>query len=209
MPRAGLQSALVVPEPIEAVPITGAMCPAHEGAPAVGVCSRCGTFICGRCQRVGRDARWYCPACEQPDLVLANRGTRLAAAMLDGFLAAGALWTFMLPVSGRESPFEVLAALIGAGVLGVQLYLCASSSQSIGKRLLQIQVVRLDGSRASVVRIVLLRNVIPQALSAAVSFVGLIDAAFIFGDARRCLHDYLADTMVVKVLPPTAPPGGA
>jgi hypothetical protein len=29
-------------------------------------------------------------------------------------------------------------------------------------------------------------------------FYSLIDALVIFGDARRCCHDYIADTIVVR-----------
>jgi uncharacterized RDD family membrane protein YckC len=61
--------------------------------------------------------------------------------------------------------------------------------------------VRTDGSRVSFARIFWLRNV----LNTCFSFIplvgglyGLIDALFIFGSAKRCVHDYIADTIVVR-----------
>jgi uncharacterized RDD family membrane protein YckC len=71
------------------------------------------------------------------------------------------------------------------------------NGQSIGKKLVGIKVVRADGTPASLGRIFWLRN----ALNAAISIVplyGLIDILFIFGSSNQCLHDKIADTIVVK-----------
>ncbi len=83
-------------------------------------------------------------------------------------------------------------------LLGVQLYL-ASSGQSIGKRMLRLRVVRTDGSPASLARIVFLRNGVIVLLGSLCGVVSLVDALMIFGEERRCLHDQLADTIVVNV----------
>ena len=189
------------PAPIRAAPAAGATCPVHAGVSAVAVCARCGTFVCAQCWNEGGDRQAYCPACVPADLLLADLGTRFAAALVDGFLTSLAIFGISFAVFSPAALYTAPAIAFGLGIFGAELYLCATASQSVGKRLLKIRVVRLDGSRASVLRIVLLRNVIPQALGAAFSVFAIIDAVFIFGDARRCLHDYLADTKVIKVIP--------
>ena len=72
-----------------------------------------------------------------------------------------------------------------------------ANGQSIGKKACGIKVTRRDGSPVSLSRLVWLRNVL-NGLIALVPFYGIIDALFIFSEARRCLHDHIADTIVVK-----------
>ena len=85
-------------------------------------------------------------------------------------------------------------------VLVINLILMARSGQTIGKRLLRIKVVRSDGSPVSFGRYLGLR-VIPLQLVAQVPIVGLFialaDSLAIFRDSRKCLHDDVADTIVV------------
>jgi uncharacterized RDD family membrane protein YckC len=57
--------------------------------------------------------------------------------------------------------------------------------------------VRRDGSPVSVWRVLWLRNVVNMIIG-LVPLYGLIDSLFIFGEARRCIHDHLADTIVIK-----------
>jgi uncharacterized RDD family membrane protein YckC len=57
--------------------------------------------------------------------------------------------------------------------------------------------VRADGSRVSLGRLILLRNVVVWILS-MIPLFSIVDALFIFGEARQCLHDKIADTIVVK-----------
>ena len=66
-----------------------------------------------------------------------------------------------------------------------------------GRDLGNFVIRRSDGSAASLARLVWLRNVL-NGVIALVPFYGIIDALFIFGEARRCLHDHIADTIVVK-----------
>jgi len=63
--------------------------------------------------------------------------------------------------------------------------------------MLGIKVVRSDGTSIPLGRIFWLRNFL-NALISIVPFYGLIDALFIFGESRQCLHDKLADTIVVR-----------
>jgi uncharacterized RDD family membrane protein YckC len=83
----------------------------------------------------------------------------------------------------------------------ITAWLVATNGQSIGKRLVGIKIVRTDGSRASFARIFLLRNVV-NFLPTLLPYVGLlyqlIDPLFIYQESRQCLHDKLADTIVVR-----------
>ena len=71
------------------------------------------------------------------------------------------------------------------------------NGQSIAKKLLGIKVVRSDGSPASLGRLIWLRNVLNWFIS-IVPLYGVVDSLFIFGEAHQCLHDKIADTIVVK-----------
>jgi len=42
-----------------------------------------------------------------------------------------------------------------------------------------------------------LRNVVNQVLAQLVPFYGIVDALLIFSDSRQCVHDKIADTVVV------------
>jgi uncharacterized RDD family membrane protein YckC len=84
----------------------------------------------------------------------------------------------------------------------VTLWLVAANGQSIGKRMVGIKVVRTDGSKASLARIVLLRNVVnglPLLLPYGWLYQ-LIDPLLIYQPSRQCAHDRLADTIVVRCI---------
>jgi uncharacterized RDD family membrane protein YckC len=141
-------------------------------------------------------------------LELAERGTRLGAALIDGVMQ----WLVFLPLlaliplsSGGDPSGLALGLVFGAIVLlaaGLIAWNCVwlhQTGQTVGKRILGIRIVRKDGSQADLGRLVGLRffpmffiNLLFGALSA------LIDALMIFGEERRCLHDLMADTIVVK-----------
>jgi uncharacterized RDD family membrane protein YckC len=152
------------------------------------------------------------------EMMLAERLTRLGAAILDSIIFYVAVFApLMLTLFGASAPGSTtdddggMNSLAIAGVSGAlvgfaiwswfTLRYMIRSSQSIAKRFLDIKVVRSDGSRASVSRIIWLRNVVIWLLSLIPflgAVVGVIDALFIFGESRQCLHDKIADTIVVK-----------
>lgn len=139
-----------------------------------------------------------------PSRQLAERPTRLGAAIIDGLCylvaiipAMVLLWPFE---PGDFTPVAYMYAS-AAPILVVNLYLLWRSGQTIGKKLLGIRITRKDGSDASLTRIFLLRMVAPSVLGAIPMlgiFFGLANVLFIFGSARRCIHDYMADTIVVQ-----------
>jgi uncharacterized RDD family membrane protein YckC len=71
------------------------------------------------------------------------------------------------------------------------------NGQSIGKKACKIKILRKDGSEVSISRVIIARNVVNGILG-IIPFYGIIDPLFIFGNARRCVHDYIADTIVIK-----------
>ena len=75
-----------------------------------------------------------------------------------------------------------------------------ANGQSIAKRLLGIKVVRSDGTAVSFGRLFWLRNVLSSFIG-VVPLLGVVytlaDMLFIFAASRQCLHDKLADTIVV------------
>ncbi|HYO52053.1 RDD family protein [Archangium sp.] len=188
---------------------SGARCAQHVESPAAIICSRCGSYACSSCRQWGPHGEDFCASCAPFQPELAERGSRLLASMVDQFLFLGP-W-FMVGVvssiaTGSASGSDGKGALIGAGLLlltlglmGVQLFLVARNGQSIGKRMLGIKVIRTDGSPVSLGRILFLRNLIPGAIGSLCGLFGLVDALFIFKEDRCCLHDKMADTLVVKV----------
>ncbi|MBU8900821.1 RDD family protein [Corallococcus sp. M34] len=83
-------------------------------------------------------------------------------------------------------------------VWAVQAWLVHSSGQSLGKRLVGIRLVREDGQSVALWRVILLRNILPGVLSAMCGPLWLVDVFFVYSRERRCIHDRLAGTLVVR-----------
>lgn len=138
----------------------------------------------------------------------AGRGVRLGAVLIDNvlftfaFLPGYLLLAESMP-AGAVSVLQWIApvtGLLGLGLLGYNLWLLHRQGQTLAKRWLGIRIVRTDGNRSGLGRIFWLRYFFPT-LIGAIPCVGgifsLVDALFIFADDRRCLHDHMADTVVV------------
>lgn len=159
------------------------------------------------------------------DPELADRAIRLGAFVIDyilsvlatlpGFLILGPtfLSIFITAASGQQPDFSALQAgslmsgmlVLALGsiiLLVIQVVMLSTRGQTIGKRILGIRVVRYpDGSHAGFLHAWLLRNFIPFLIQ-LVPWIGfafwIVDACFIFTQERRCLHDLIAGTKVVK-----------
>ena len=146
------------------------------------------------------------------EVVLADRGSRLGAVLLDGVAVMICVLPALFAVpwlersGGSPNPVAVGAMwvllVLGLGaLLAVNMVWLHRYGQTVGKRLLKIKVLRSDGSRCPLSRIMLARW-LPVTLLGYVPLVGpivgLVDALMIFRDDRRCLHDLIADTIVVK-----------
>jgi uncharacterized RDD family membrane protein YckC len=127
--------------------------------------------------------------------MLATRGARLWSAIIDGLAIA----VLLAPVHWWLGSHELLVAACDFIVAcAVQVWFFRDG-QSLGKRFMQIRIVEYDSGRtASALRILALR-ILPFALLGPALM--LLDALFILGAERRCLHDLLAGTKVVRVGP--------
>lgn len=147
--------------------------------------------------------------------IRASRGSRLGAAMLDGLIAMIAVLPLMFGIGLDPAAYTSTAALgaasTGAGIIGTALLslvlivativLVQRNGQTIAKKMLGIKVVRADGSKATLARIFWLRNVVnllPSMIPVVGNLYSLLDSAAIFGSKQQCLHDRIADTIVVR-----------
>lgn len=149
-------------------------------------------------------------------LRLASRAKRFFGAMIDNFALLIALFPGLAVLIGgaiatdsRGGPDAIVPFILGgfglmfAGVVvtfGIQLYLIAARSQSIGKYFLGMQVIDFHShQRAPFVQYFLLRSVVGVFLLSQVPFYGIVDACFIFREDYRCIHDLIGNTLVVDL----------
>ena len=143
-------------------------------------------------------------------LVLATRGSRFGATLIDVLIAfaligLAALLTPWNPMANAgQSLWSFQFANTALGFLlfvAVHGYLLHTRGQTLGKRIVGIRIVRPDGSAASFARLVGVRYGLLSLLNvspAVGQLFGLADSLCIFRASRRCLHDDIADTLVIK-----------
>ena len=149
----------------------------------------------------------------RPGRELASRLKRLLGAIIDfGFLAlAVVVASQFAQFAERFDQGSVLSIKLDSlgplfaifAAVFIQGCLLFARSQSIGKLIVGTQVFGYStGRRASFSQSFFVRFLLSGIFSVlsvlgAVYFV--VDSLFIFGEERRCLHDLLADTMVVEI----------
>ena len=147
------------------------------------------------------------------DAPLATRLERFLAAFIDGLVLGvitlipamimfGGWMGYVGAAASHPWPFR-----LGGTVFGVIVFLLvngvflARDGQTIGKKAMGIKIVGADGAKADFTRIIVRRQA-PIWACQLVPFLGglliLIDVLCIFRDTRRCIHDDIADTKVIK-----------
>ncbi len=155
---------------------------------------------------------------------LASRWARLGAVIIDGIILgiAGAGIGFLLSLLGSNfnlgSVFEkffwadvedetfmlsfLSTALDVAIYLAINTYFLVKSGQTIGKKALGIQVVSRDTHQLlSSGKIIGIRYILTEFLyivPAIGSLFALVDTLSIFGAEKRCIHDLMAGSIVIK-----------
>jgi uncharacterized RDD family membrane protein YckC len=94
----------------------------------------------------------------------------------------------------------LISCVLVLAVISINISLLNGNGQTIGKRAVGTKIVRTDGSPVELWRVIALRW-LPLFITRWIPFVGslagLADALVIFGSEKRCIHDYIADTIVV------------
>jgi uncharacterized RDD family membrane protein YckC len=150
------------------------------------------------------------PAVLDPNL--AARSTRLIAVIIDsaivgvvfGILAAimGAMGAMIDPETGSGAGGMIavggLMAIIGIAYTVYVIYTLTKFGQTPGKKIMGIKIVKYEtGENGGFVPNVLLRYFV-NGLLGAIPMYQLVDVCLIFRDDRRCIHDLLAGTKVVR-----------
>lgn len=188
----------------------GAMCAVHPSAPAAFICKRCGSFACRDCTSY-TSGEGYCQKCNVSVGVKATRTDRFVANLVDNavVILLPVLLVVVIAIVGAAvgkggKSDDLMAGLIGLGALAAfgagcaaQIWSLSAHGQSIGKRMMKIKVVRSNGEPCEMWRLILMRNVLIHVIAQLCGLVGLVDALMIFGEEQKCLHDLIADTIVV------------
>lgn len=144
-------------------------------------------------------------------LPLAGRGIRLLAAVLDTILLGVILAPWMVfsgyfaeVMRGGDVSYatDALWTLIGfVAFVVVQGIPLSGNGQTWGKRIVGIRIVDQKGNRPSPARLLGLRYLPLHAIyliPLIAPILVVVDALFIFRRDRRCVHDLIAGTHVVK-----------
>jgi len=167
------------------------------------------------------DPRFAPPQAHVADLppeeaVLAERGTRFLAAVVDGLIGAAVVWAvFQIPAlqplvqaqteATTRSMLSPTLLSLGVGVpvfLLLQGWPLLTRAQTIGKILFKLRIVRSDGSRPEAWRLLGLRygvGMLTNLNPVSSMIYGLVDSLLVFRESRKCLHDSIADTKVIKL----------
>jgi uncharacterized RDD family membrane protein YckC len=142
---------------------------------------------------------------------LAGRWRRVGGALVDGIVAMVVLYPLVVwlgrvfALDYREAlPVRVRIAFVAIGwVVFIVLngYLLWKRGQTIGKFAVRTRIATMDGGVPPLTKTLGIRYIVVGLLFhvPVLGFLfGLANLLFIFGASRRCLHDYMAGTRVVR-----------
>lgn len=151
------------------------------------------------------------PAESAAEAPLAGRGARLGAAILDGILMSVMVVPVLFFFGVYDAAFNGQAPSWTLNLIGLPVgfiawmlvngYFLHQSGQTLGKKALGIRMVDLAGEKPGLARLAGLRFLLMQvfySVPVAGGLVALLDCLMIFGKEKRCLHDRIAGTRVVK-----------
>jgi uncharacterized RDD family membrane protein YckC len=147
---------------------------------------------------------------------LADRSTRVVAWFIDQLLVTIFVFAIFLAYWGEirvyldrgENPLRVLAVgmlvFYFLSFLLIHGYFLKKTGQTIGKKLHSIRVSDLRGHVPDFTKLIFVRYALFAFFTVLwpVAILWLVNILFIFRGDRRCLHDLLAGTQVIKVTQP-------
>jgi uncharacterized RDD family membrane protein YckC len=142
--------------------------------------------------------------------IIASKMNRFLAALIDAVIMLIAVVPFMFfmgfykfIMEGQELTFlqNISAGLFGVAVFFIlNTHFLMKSGQTIGKKMLGIKIVDMDGNLPSFSKHLIKRYAMHFGLGyipVVGQILSLISILFVFGKDARCGHDYLAGTKVV------------
>jgi uncharacterized RDD family membrane protein YckC len=136
---------------------------------------------------------------------LATRGQRLLGAFVDGLVT---LIPYVLLKAFPDSS-AILAPTLAvlAAIFSIQIWLLCRDGQTLGKKAAGTRIVRVDTEENGGFTTNVLMRAIVSSLPNIVPLYWFVDQLFVFREDRRCLHDLIAGTKVVRA--ETAPVSSA
>ncbi len=124
----------------------------------------------------------------------ASRSSRLAARMIDGIIV---IIPWLIASFSSDNIFSALFGFITIAIIVYQFILLSREGQTIGKRTMNIRIVKANtGETGGFVTNVLLREIV-NAILGFIPFYSLADILFIFREDNKCIHDHIAKTKVI------------
>ncbi len=143
--------------------------------------------------------------------ILASRGARLGGAIIDSILSIVVIIPimFMTGYWQRAATGEISwTEALGYGLLGIFIfivlhgYLLAKRGQTIGKVVAETRIVSVDDGKILPFSRVLGLRYLPWFVISQIPLIGpilgLVNVLFIFRSDKRCLHDLIAGTRVIR-----------
>ena len=140
----------------------------------------------------------------------ASRLLRLCAALLDVLILLPLIIIAMLILGiGADTDLENLPmqTRVLLAIIGLLLYFVINwsslqkNAQTLGKKITGIRIVNLDNEKPRM-QDLLIKRYIPYFGFPYIPLIGglvnIVNLCFIFGATRRCLHDRIAGTRVIK-----------
>ena len=144
--------------------------------------------------------------------MLASRWKRFWASMLDGLImglvtlpAMYFTGGFDSIVKGIDPSFEYMLMIAAIGLVAfviINIKLLINHGQTVGKKVLGIKIVDLDGGLPGLKKHLFKRYAVyflPGQIPLVGQLFSMINILFIFGKEKRCIHDFVAKTKVVMV----------
>ena len=142
---------------------------------------------------------------------LASRWARLGASIIDSIIIGVILGPVMYFTGGfdgfKDGVQPGFVYMLGMGILNFIVFFAinyrylTANGQSIGKKVLEIKIVDLNGNVPVFQPQLLIRYavfVLPGQIPVIGTIFSLVNVLFIFGKEKRCIHDLAAKTRVVK-----------
>jgi uncharacterized RDD family membrane protein YckC len=147
---------------------------------------------------------------QQVDYITASRWRRLWAGLIDASIAVSITIPMMNYLNFWELakegsiPFGTSIQLFLSSWIMffiIHGYLLKNYAQTVGKKMLGISIVNLDGEKPNLLPLIVKRY-LPLSLVPNIPFIGnfliIIDILFIWRKDKRCIHDFIAGTKVVN-----------